>query len=82
MTLSSKTTHTNITKYSRCFKIHKCNNYEYNKHNLISMSGHRFTTQQCSIVNINARPKKKLQFNTNNRIPDIYLETVECIIKH
>ena len=33
--------------------IHKCN-YEYNKRNLISMSGYRFTAQHYTIVNINA----------------------------
>jgi len=54
-------------------KIYKCNNYEYNKHNLISVSGHRFTALHFTLVNINARQKKP--YNTHNRIPEIYLRS-------
>jgi len=57
MILCSKP-HTPTTKYLHCYKIYKCNNYEYNKQNLISMSGYRFTAQHCTIVNNNAQQKK------------------------
>jgi len=56
--------------------IYKCNDYEYNKHNLIFKGGFRFTAQHCTIVNINAW-QKKIQYNTSNRIPEIYLQTEE-----
>jgi len=67
----------NTTKYLQCYKIYKCNNYEYNKHNLIFKRGYRFAAQHCTIVNINARPQKKLQYNTHKRIQEIYLQTEE-----
>jgi hypothetical protein len=38
--------------------IYKCNNYEYNKKNLLSMTGYIFTAQHCTIININARQEK------------------------
>ena len=63
--ICSKTTHTHhthiyTTKYLHCYMIYKCNNYEYIKQILISMSGYRFTAQHCIIVNINARQEKKI----------------------
>jgi hypothetical protein len=65
MTLCSNTTNTpthHTTKSLHCYKIYKYDNYEYNKHNLISKSGYSFTAQHCTIVNINAQtptPPKK-----------------------
>jgi len=46
--------HTHTTKYLHCYNIYKCNNYEYNKHNLISKSGYRFIAQHCTNVNLKA----------------------------
>ena len=54
-------THTHTTKYLHCYKNEKCNNYEYNKHNLICRSGYRFTAQHHTKVNI-----KKLQHKVQN----------------
>ena len=55
--------------------IYKCNNYEYNKHNLISKSGYRFTAKHCTNVNINAQSPPKTKYNTSYRIREIYLQT-------
>ena len=76
MILCSKTTHTltHTPKYLHCYKIYKCNSFEYNKHNLISVIGYRFTAQHCIIVNIHAW-QKNLQYYINNRIPEICLQT-------
>ena len=40
----------NTAKYLHCYKSYKCNNYENNKHNLISKSGYRFTPVHCTTV--------------------------------
>ena len=61
MMLCSYTKHTNTTKYLHCYKIYKCNNYEYKKRNLISRSGYRFTAQHRTKVNI-----KKVQYKVQN----------------
>ena len=51
-------TPTNATKHLHCYKINKYNYYDYNKHNLISMSGYRLIAKHCTIVNVNAWQKK------------------------
>jgi len=50
--LSLTHSHAHIN-YSYCYKIYKNENYEYNNHKLISMSGHRFIVHDCTIININ-----------------------------
>ena len=62
-------THRHTTKYLHCYKIYKCNNYEYKKHNLISKRGYRLTAQRCTNFNTNARappPQKKVQYKLQN----------------
>jgi len=76
MILCSKATHKtlqNIYIVTRSMNV-IC---EYNKHNLIFTSDYRFTAQHYTIINPNAWPKKKLHYNTSNRIPEIYLQTEE-----
>ena len=84
VTLCSKTTHT--TKHLHCYKIYKCNNYEYNKHTLISMSGYKFTAQHCTIVNINAWTKKKItvqykQQNSRNMLTNRQIHNNALVVQ-
>jgi len=52
--------HTHTHTHHKIFALlqdQQFNNYEYNKHNPLTISGYRFTAQHCTIVNVNKQQK-------------------------